>query len=82
MVAVSGRLQVNTWEDAQHVKHTAVDVVVDEQHFAESKASAESRGVSVDRPIQSQEAPNRPSSTNPVEGFMPNTMEDDDDLPF
>lgn len=81
MVAVVGRLQVNTWEDAQHVKHTSVDVIVDEQHFAESKSSAESRGVSSDRPLESQ-APSIPSSNGPVEGFMPTTMEDDDDLPF
>jgi single-strand DNA-binding protein len=82
MVAVSGRLQVNTWEDSQRVKHTSVEVVVEEQHFAESKSSAESRGVATDSPMESQASPNRPSSPNQVEGFMPNTMEDDDDLPF
>ena len=79
MVAVVGRLQVNTWEDQQKVKHTSVEVIVEEQHFAESKSSAESRGVSVGAPVQS--APSNPPSSSPVSGFTP-TMEEDDDLPF
>lgn len=81
LVAVVGRLQVNTWEDQQHVKHTSVDVIVDEQHFAESKSSAESRGISSDRPLESP-TPSIPSSNNIAEGFTPTTMEEDDDLPF
>ena len=80
MVAVSGRLQVNTWEDQQKVKHTSVDVVAEEQHFAESKASAESRGVMTDMPISPPTS--APSSGNSVEGFMPTNIEEDDDLPF
>lgn len=81
MVAVVGRLQVNTWEDQQKVKHTSVDVIVDEQHFAESKSSADSRGVSTSSPI-STPATSNPSSPSPAVGFMPTAMEDDDDLPF
>lgn len=80
MVAVVGRLQVSTWEDQQKVKHTSVDVIIEEQHFAESKSSAESRGVSVGAPLES--APATPPSNNPTSGFMPTTMEEDDDLPF
>lgn len=38
MVAISGRLQVNTWEDDNKVKHTSVDVIAEEQHFASSRA--------------------------------------------
>ena len=34
MVAVVGRLQTNSWEDQQKVKHTSIDIVVEEQHFA------------------------------------------------
>ena len=80
MVAVVGRLQVSTWEDQQKVKHTSVDVVAEEQHFAESRNSAESRGVSIGSPLeQAQAAP--PSMNSPVAGFTP-TMEEDDDLPF
>ncbi len=79
MVAVVGRLQVSTWEDQQKVKHTSVDVITEEQHFAESRSSAESRGVSVGTPIQS--TPSTPPSSSPMSGFTP-TMEEDDDLPF
>ena len=81
MVAVVGRLQVNTWEDQQKVKHTSVDVVAEEQHFAESRSSAESRGVMMDAPT-SAPAPS-PSSGNSAAGFTPTTnFEEDDDLPF
>lgn len=38
MVAISGKLQVNTWEDDNKVKHTSVDVIAEEQHFASSRA--------------------------------------------
>ncbi|MGL4362067.1 MAG: single-stranded DNA-binding protein [Cellulosilyticaceae bacterium] len=79
MVAVVGRLQVSTWEDQQKVKHTSVDVIAEEQHFAESKSSAESRGVATGTPLES--SPATPPSMSPVSGFTP-TMEEDDDLPF
>ncbi|MBP3887509.1 MAG: single-stranded DNA-binding protein [Cellulosilyticum sp.] len=80
MVSVVGRLQVNTWEDQQKVKHTSVDVVAEEQHFAESRSSFEARG-----PMDAQpSAPTpSPSSGNSASGFMPtNNFEEDDDLPF
>ena len=38
MVAISGKLQVNTWEDDNKVKHTSVDVIAEEQHFASSRS--------------------------------------------
>lgn len=79
MVAVVGRLQVSTWEDQQKVKHTSVDVIAEEQHFAESRSSAESRGVSVDTPVSGKTS--NPPSSSPMSGFTP-TMEEDDDLPF
>lgn len=44
MVAISGRLQVNTWEDDNKVKHTSVDVIAEEQHFASSKADNQATG--------------------------------------
>ena len=80
MVAVVGRLQVNTWEDQQKVKHTSVDVVAEEQHFAESKSSFEARGP-MDAPSSSAPAPS-PSSGNSASGFTPTNFDEDDDLPF
>lgn len=44
MVAVTGRLQIGTWEDKEGIKRMNVDVIAEEQHFAESKASFESKG--------------------------------------
>lgn len=44
MVAVTGRLQIGTWEDKEGIKRINVDVIAEEQHFAESKASFESKG--------------------------------------
>lgn len=82
MVAVVGRLQTNSWEDQQKVKHTSIDVIVEEQHFAESKSSAESRGVMTNSPLDSTSPASTNPSTSPVDGFMPTTMEEDDDLPF
>lgn len=70
MVAVVGRLQVNTWEDQQKVKHTSVDVIVEEQHFAESKKSRE------EYPYE-EHVGNEPK----VDAFAPQ-IEEDDDLPF
>lgn len=43
MVSVVGRLQVGSWEDKEGVKRINVGVIAEEQHFAESKASFESK---------------------------------------
>lgn len=80
MVAVVGRLQTRMWEDPQRGKQTITEIIVDEQHFAESKASAESRGVEIGSPIP--HATEGSSSPSPVEGFIPTNIEEDDDLPF
>lgn len=37
MIAISGSLHKNTWEDAEHGKHSRMEVVVDEQYFTSSK---------------------------------------------
>lgn len=37
MVAIVGHVQVGTWEDQAGTKHNSFDVVVEEQHFAESR---------------------------------------------
>lgn len=67
MVAIVGKLQVSTWDD-HGTKRTNVDVVVEEQHFAESRKQ---NGV---------ETNSTPSSEG-TQQFTP-IMEDDDDLPF
>lgn len=38
-VGVIGRLQIRNWEDKEGHKRTTTEVVIEEQYFAESKAS-------------------------------------------
>ena len=72
-VVVIGRLQQNTWEDENRVKHTSVDVIVEEQHFAERKKS-------------NNEYPYEKNMESEVELTQENsfqqTTEEDDELPF
>ncbi|PKM95360.1 MAG: single-stranded DNA-binding protein [Firmicutes bacterium HGW-Firmicutes-1] len=81
-VAVVGHLQVNSYDDKEGVKRWSTDVIVDEQHFAESKKSFEERGK-----FEGQARSSYPETPQPVksaEGFVPISQEfdDDDDLPF
>ena len=71
MVAVTGRLQIGTWEDKEGVKRTNVDVIAEEQHFAESKKSFEGNG-------QAE------ASDSEKDGYMDikDRLKEDDDLPF
>lgn len=44
LIAVSGRLQVRNWDDNNGNKRTTIEVVVEEQYFAESKKSNAENG--------------------------------------
>lgn len=70
MISVVGRLQVRNWDDNNGNKRTTIEVVVEEQYFAESKKSNAENG--------------RKRENNGIgEGFYP--IDDDvkdDDLPF
>jgi len=88
MIAVSGRLQVSSWDDQQTgQKRWSTDVVVEEQDFAESKSSFESR---MQREGSGQSAgygnaPNQSSNNfkSEPDGFSVIAENiDDDDLPF
>lgn len=83
MVSVVGRLQVSNWEDPQGAKRTNTEVIAEEQHFAESKASFENRNTgSFDNPAP--RANPAPPSGSADGGFMPidERLSDDEDLPF
>ena len=74
MVSVVGRLQTRTWEDQNGQKRYGMDVVVEEQYFAESKSASEANRASYDAP-----------KTQPAkdDGFYPiDESIEDDDLPF
>ena len=81
MVAVVGRLQIRDWQDKDGNRRRSAEVVVEEQHFAESKASFEGRsGAPAAAPAPRQSAP-APATNN--QGFYPiDSSIEDDDLPF
>ena len=67
MVSIVGRLQVRSWEDNEGKKRWTTEVIVEEQHFAESKNS---------QPAAEQSKP-------AADGFYPiDESVEDDDLPF
>ena len=69
LVAVTGRLQVRSWEDKEGKKHWTTEVIIEEQHFAESK--------------NSQAAAPKEGGQAPADGFYPiDESIEDDDLPF
>ncbi|MGN0133416.1 MAG: single-stranded DNA-binding protein [Anaerotignum sp.] len=70
MVSIVGKLQVRSWEDNEGKKRYATDVVVEEQYFAESKASADSHR---------DPAPKQKSDSD---GYHPADDVEDDDFPF
>ena len=81
-IAVTGRIQTGSYTNKDGVKVYTTDVVVEEQEFAESKASSDSYAAS--HPQQS--APSAPSMPNPVsasaDGFMNIPDGIDEELPF
>ncbi|NLK36927.1 MAG: single-stranded DNA-binding protein [Epulopiscium sp.] len=75
MVSIVGRLQVRSWDDAEGKKHWATDVIVEEQYFAESKASFEGNKAAT--------APKPHAQAPASDGFYPiDESIEDDDLPF
>ena len=78
MVSIVGRLQVRSWDDNEGKKRWSTDVVVEEQYFAESKASYESHRGSNPAPAESS-----PKQSDSSDGFYPiDESIEDDDLPF
>ena len=76
MVSIVGRLQVRSWTDNEGKKRLSTDVVVEEQYFAESKASSNSRSGSFENTAAEKPAPES-DSFYPIDESI-----EDDDLPF
>ena len=70
LVAITGRLQVRSW-DKDGERRYATEVIIEEQHFAESKKdSGEGKAA-------------KESGQAPADGFYPiDESVEDDDLPF
>ena len=80
MVSVVGRLQVRSWDDNAGTKHWTTEVVIEEQHFAESKASFESHRGAAAPAAPTASTPKQPASSD---GFYPiDESIEEDDLPF
>jgi len=84
LVAITGRLQVRSW-DKDGERRYATEVIIEEQHFAESKKDS-GEGKAAAAQSRPATAPNKPAKQMGLaeqEGFYPidETIEDDD-LPF
>ena len=85
MIAVSGRLQNNSWDDATTgQKRYKMEVIVEEHDFAESKAAFESRRQSTSEfGYESQVSSSPKPPSNGGGGFSAIAEDvDNDDLPF
>lgn len=84
MVAVTGRLQVRSW-DKDGEKRWTTEVVIEEQYFAESKAAQE-KAAEQSKPAADGFYPSEPQAAAPEGWFAVQTSGDesveDDDLPF
>lgn len=84
LVAVTGRLQVRSW-DKDGERRYATEVIIEEQHFAESKKdSGEGKAAAEQsRPAAASNKPAKQMGLADSPGFYPidETVEDDD-LPF
>lgn len=77
LVAVTGRLQVRSW-DKDGERRYATEVIIEEQHFAESKAAAEQGRKDTGEGKAAKE-----NGQAPADGFYPiNEGVEDEDLPF
>ena len=94
-ILVTGRIQISSWDDPQtNQKRWSTDIVVEEQEFAESKSSFESRANSYNDSAffgapsdpsagDSQPAPQKPNyEPKGFSAIAENINDDDDDLPF
>ncbi len=92
MVAVVGELRTGSYTDKDGNKRYTTDVIVTEQHFAESRSNSEGRSQGNDfapadngyNGNRGSYNSNRGSQNNASDGFTPidSDIEGDDDLPF
>lgn len=79
MASVVGRLQVRSWDDNEGKKRWTTEVIVEEQHFAESKAAQEKAAAQSKPAAQT----GKQMGLAEQEGFYPiEESVEDDDFPF
>ena len=79
-IVISGRIQTGSYTNREGVKVYTTDVVVEEQDFAESKASSDSYAAS--HPRTSAPEASMPNPGTAAEGFMNIPDGIDEELPF
>lgn len=79
-IFIKGYLQANTWEDDKKVKHTTLELIIENMNFIKKKSADQTAGESTNSSTSgsSYGTTNTPSSS----GFTPTNFDDDDDLPF
>ena len=81
MVAVTGRLQVRSWDKDGERRYTT-EVIIEEQHFAESKNS-QPAAAEQGRKDTGEGKAAKENGQAPADGFYPiNEGVEDEDLPF
>lgn len=81
LVAVTGRLQVRSW-DKDGERRYATEVIIEEQHFAESKNS-QPAAAEQGRKDTGEGKAAKENGQAPADGFYPiDESIEDDDLPF
>jgi single-strand DNA-binding protein len=78
MIAVTGQLRNNNWEDQSGQKRFKTEVIVDDAFFTESKSAAEASGFNT----QSQNTSQPPQSNQNQSFYSIDQNIDDEDLPF
>lgn len=83
LVGVIGRLQVRSWEDKEGKKHWTTEVIIEEQHFAESKNSQPAAAEQGRKDTGEGKAATKESGQAAADGFYPiDESVEDEDLPF
>ena len=81
MVAITGRLQVRSWDKDGERRYTT-EVIIEEQHFAESKNS-QPAAAEQGRKDTGEGKAAKENGQAPADGFYPiNEGVEDEDLPF
>lgn len=80
MICISGRIQVRSYDDQSGQKRWVTEVVVEEQDFAESKNSFESRMKTESANPSTSNNNNPNDDSDDISALMDDI--DDDDLPF
>ena len=79
MMAVEGSMQVRNYEDKNGNKRQAVEVVVDQAYFADSKSTSAPDSISANKGTPT---PVTPISFNSGSDADFQSLDEDDDLPF